>query len=181
MRGCGEREEVTRRGGAFGRQSPREACWRNKPKERQRRASSCVEASERRLRKENCVWKTTVGFSRHARSRFEARNEGFVKRFGVWKQSLSRRDVFWRRANEGGTVWNLPVQKWQSALRGCLHMESTIDSYGEVIDRFGRRLAAEPLTVLNHLTAGHIVDPPAEPGPSTCASSGEQARSGFVC
>ena len=45
-------------------------------------------------------------------------------------------------------MWNLPVQKWQSALRGCLHVESTIDSYGEVIDRFGRRLAAEPLTVL---------------------------------
>ena len=66
----------------------------------------------------------------------ERRNEGFVKRFGVWKQSLSRRDVFWKRANEGGTVWNLPVQKRQSALRGCLHVESTIDSYGEVIDRF---------------------------------------------
>ena len=43
---------------------------------------------------------------------------------------------------------NLLVQKRQSALRGCLHVESTIDSYGEVIDRFGLRLAVEPPSVL---------------------------------
>ena len=43
---------------------------------------------------------------------------------------------------------NLPVQKRQSALRGCLHVESTIDSYGEVIDQFGLRLAVEPPSVL---------------------------------
>ena len=74
-------------------------------------------------------------------------------------------------------MWNLPVQKRQSALRGCLHVESTIDSYGEVIDRFGRRLAAEPLTVLTHLTAGQVVDPPAESGTSTWALSCEPSRS----
>ena len=45
-------------------------------------------------------------------------------------------------------MWNLPVQKRRSALRGCLHVESTIDSYGEVIDRFGLRLAVEPPSVL---------------------------------
>ena len=45
-------------------------------------------------------------------------------------------------------MWNLPVQKRQSTLRGCLHVESTIDSYGEVIDRFGLRLAVEPRSVL---------------------------------
>ena len=38
--------------------------------------------------------------------------------------------------------------KRQSALRGCLHVESTIDSYGEVIDRFSLRLAVEPPSVL---------------------------------
>jgi len=45
-------------------------------------------------------------------------------------------------------VCNLLVQKRQSALRGCLHVESTIDSYREVIDRFGLRLAVEPPSVL---------------------------------
>ena len=45
-------------------------------------------------------------------------------------------------------MWNLPVQKRQLALRGCLHVESTIDSYGEVIDGFGLRLAVEPPSVL---------------------------------
>ena len=101
--------------------------------------------------------------------------------FGKLQAERRRPRVFWKRTNEGGTVWNLPVQKRQLALRGCLHMESTIDSYGVVIDRFGRRLAAEPLTVLNHFMAGHVVDPPAEPGPSTWALSEEQARPGFVC
>ena len=43
---------------------------------------------------------------------------------------------------------NLPVQKRQSALGGCLHVESTINSYGEVIDRFGLRLAVESPSVL---------------------------------
>ena len=45
-------------------------------------------------------------------------------------------------------MWNLPVQKRQWALGGCLHVESTIDSYGEVIDRFGLRLAMEPPSLL---------------------------------
>ena len=75
---------------------------------------------------------------------------------------------------------NLPVQKRQSALRGCLHVESTIDSYGEVIDRFGLRLAAEPSYLLTS-RLDTVVDPPAELGPSTWALSGGQARPGFVC
>ena len=75
---------------------------------------------------------------------------------------------------------NLPVQKRQSALRGCLHVESTIDSYGEVIDRFGLRLAAEPPYLLTS-RLDTVVDPPAELGPSTWALSGEQARPEFVC
>ena len=43
---------------------------------------------------------------------------------------------------------NLPVQKRQLALGGCLHVESKINSYGEVIDRFGLCLAVEPLYLL---------------------------------
>ena len=78
-------------------------------------------------------------------------------------------------------MWNLPVQKRQSALRGCLHVELTIDSYGEVIDRFGLRLAVEPPYLLTP-TARHVCR-------SACRSlstsiwslSGEQARPGFVC
>ena len=52
----------------------------------------------------------------------------------------------------------MSFEKRQSALGGCLyvesalfdsgrgglHVESTIDSYGEVIDRFGLHLAVEP-------------------------------------
>ena len=77
-------------------------------------------------------------------------------------------------------MWNLPVQKRQLALRGCLHVESTIDSYGEVIDRFGLRLAAEPPYLLTS-RLDMVVDPPAELGTSTWALSEEQARPGFVC
>ena len=62
-------------------------------------------------------------------------------------------------------MWNLPVQKRQSALRGCLHVESTIDSYGEVIDRFGLRLAVEPPSVLTS-RLDTFADPPAELGTS---------------
>ena len=61
LRGCGQREEVELRGGV----------WRL----RREKASSCVEASknerETKVRKD-FVWKT-VGFSRRARSGFEAR------------------------------------------------------------------------------------------------------------
>ena len=62
-------------------------------------------------------------------------------------------------------MWNLLVQKRQSALRGCLHVESTIDSYGEVIDRFGLRLAVEPPSVLTSWL-DTFADPPAELGTS---------------
>ncbi len=56
-------------------------------------------------------------------------------------------------------MWNLPVQKRQSALRGCLHVESTIDSYGEMIDRFGLRLAAEPPYLFTHQRLVTFADP----------------------
>ena len=73
---------------------------------------------------------------------------------------------------------NLPVQKRQSALGGCLHVESTIDSYG---DRQIRPASGRGASVRTHLTARHVVDSPAELGPSTWALSGAQARLGFVC
>ena len=40
------------------------------------------------------------------------------------------------------------TEKRQSALRGGLHVKLVIDSYGEVIDRFGLRLAMEPPSLL---------------------------------
>ena len=63
--------------------------------------------------------------------------------------------------------------------RGGLHVGSAIDSYGEVIDRFGLRLAMEPPSLLTS-RLDTLVDPPAELGTSIWALSGEQARPGFV-
>ena len=72
------------------------------------------------------------------------------------------------------------VQNRQSGSgRGGLHVESAIDSYGEVINRFGLRLAAEPLYLLTSWL-NTFVDPPAELGTLIWALSGEQARPGFV-
>ena len=62
-------------------------------------------------------------------------------------------------------MWNLPVQERQSAMRGGRHVESTIDSYGEVMDRFGLRLAVEPPSVLTS-RLDTFADPPAELGTS---------------
>ena len=85
-------------------------------------------------------------------------NEGFVKRFSVWIQSLTRRARVFkaserrrhsvgsaRRDAEPACTSSLPF--WGSG-RGGLHVESAIDSYGEVIDRFGLRLAVEPRSLL---------------------------------
>ena len=63
--------------------------------------------------------------------------------------------------------------------RGCLHIEPAIDSYGEVNDRFGLRLAAEPPYLLTS-RLDTFVDPPAELGTSSWALSGGEARPGFV-
>ena len=70
-------------------------------------------------------------------------NEGFVKRFRVCGNSRSRGVlVFSKRANEGGTVLDLPGEMLNlparrvcifGSKRGCLHVESAIDSYEEVI------------------------------------------------
>ena len=54
------------------------------------------------------------------------------------------------------------------ALRGCPHDESAIDSYGEVINRFGLRLAVEPPSLLTSWL-DTFVDPPAELGTSIWA------------
>ena len=105
------------------------------------------------------------------------RNKGLEKKGSMCGNSRSKSVL----VIQNERTKELSVEKRQSALGGCLHVESTIDSYGEVIDRFGRRLAAEPLTVLTHLTAGQVVDPPAESDTSTWALSCEQARPGFVC
>ena len=63
------------------------------------------------------------------------------KWFSACKQSLSKRARVSKRANGGGTVWNLPgdaePEHAESAFlgsgRGGLHVESAIDSYEEVI------------------------------------------------
>ena len=52
--GVAKREEVTQRGGAFGRLGRERRAREAKEKQKQR-GSSCVEASERRLREKSCV------------------------------------------------------------------------------------------------------------------------------
>ena len=106
----------------------------------------CVEGNERKKGKHQVsseFWRTGVAEK------------------GVWKQSLSRRDVFWKREKQRGLGLRLRSElgKLQSALRSCLDVESTIDSYGEVIDRFGLRLAAEPPYLFTHQRLVTFADP----------------------
>ena len=62
-----------------------------------------------------------------------------------------QRGLRWRLSSGLGRLW--------SALRGCLDVESTIDSCGEVIDRFGLRLAAEPPCLFAHQRLVTFADP----------------------
>ena len=64
---------------------------------RRARVSKRAEKGETKERKFDSFGERSL---RKAGSCVEGANEGFVKRFGVWKQSLSRRDVFWKRAIE---------------------------------------------------------------------------------
>ena len=100
------------RGGAFGRQSPREAS-----KGRKNKRFVCGKQSGFR----GVLWVAS-----------KQANEGFVKRFSVWKQSLSRRARVSKQANEREAACTSSLPFWGSG-RGGLHVESAIDSYEEVI------------------------------------------------
>ena len=60
------------------------------------------------------------GRSLWSESRGEKRKKEREQKIGVWKQSLSRRDVFWKRANER----ELSVLEGCGRLRGMLGVAS---------------------------------------------------------
>ena len=133
---------------------------------------------KRRLRKKvGCVETVALEACSCVEACERERNEGFVKRFGVWKQSLSRRAGFSKRANVREAACT-------SNRRSTLRKEKVIRRSWEVGLRGGKagEETSEPLTVPAHTNGStRLLMRLPEPGPSIWALSDEQARPGFVC
>ena len=156
LRGCGQKEEVKLRGHERRKEEVKLRGHERRKGEVKlkgrslsaslREACSCVEGANEREKKASkkrlSLWKT-VGFSRRARGGFEASERRLRKKVQcVETVTLEAPLVFSKRANEGGTVLDLPEDALNlparrvcilGSKRGGLHVESAIDSYEEVI------------------------------------------------